>query len=88
MQGAGASPLVAQGAGASPLIARGAGAPPSVAPLAQAQAELPPPLQAGLFAAIGWSLYLLSYDTLGLSFSSASLLSRQAARLWGGRCCC
>ena len=38
-------------------------------------------LQAGLFAAIGWSLYLLSYDTLGLGFGS-DLLTREAARLW------
>ena len=43
---------------------------------------LPPPLQAGLFATIGWSLYLLSFDTLGLGFSAATLFTRQAARLW------
>ena len=27
---------------------------------------LPPPLQAGLFSAIGWGLYTLSFETLGL----------------------
>jgi hypothetical protein len=43
---------------------------------------LPPPLQAGLFAAIGWSLYMLSFDTLGLSVTASSLLSRNALRLW------
>lgn len=43
---------------------------------------LPPPLQAGLFAAIGWSLYLLSFDTLGLAVTASSLTTRQAARLW------
>ena len=42
---------------------------------------LPPPLQAGLFAAIGWSLYLLSFDTLGLSFTASALFT-QSARLW------
>ena len=43
---------------------------------------LPPPLQAGLFAAIGWSLYLLAFDTLGLSFTARALFTRSAARLW------
>lgn len=43
---------------------------------------LPPPLQAGLFAAIGWSLYLLSFDTLGLGFTASALFTAQAARLW------
>ena len=43
---------------------------------------LPPPLQAGLFAAIGWSLYLLSFDTLGVSFTASSLLTWKAASLW------
>ena len=38
---------------------------------------LPPPLQAGLFASIGWSLYCLSFDTLGLSATPSSLCTRQ-----------
>ena len=40
----------------------------SASPVDEVEKLLPPALQAGLFAAIGWSLYLLSYDTLGLSF--------------------
>ena len=43
---------------------------------------IPPALQAGLFAAIGWSLYLLAYETLGLSFSPAALGTSAAAQLW------
>ena len=36
---------------------------------------LPPPMQAGLFASIGWGLYALSYETLGveLAFDAATL---------------
>ena len=51
-------------------------------PVDDVDSLLPPPLQAGLFAAIGWSLYLLSFDTLGLSFTARELFTRQAARLW------
>jgi len=43
---------------------------------------LPPPVQAGLFAAIGWGVYLLAFDTLGVTFSPASLLTKSAATLW------
>ena len=43
---------------------------------------LPPPLQAGLFAAIGWGLYLLSFDTLGVATTMSSLFTSQALRLW------
>lgn len=43
---------------------------------------LPPPVQAGLFAAIGWGVYLLSYDTLGVTFSLDGLLTKSAAMLW------
>ena len=53
----------------------------SASPVDEVEKLLPPALQAGLFAAIGWSLYLLSYDTLGLSFGGG-LLTREAARLW------
>ena len=45
---------------------------------------LPPALQAGLFAAIGWGLYTLAFETLmleGLPFSPA-LLTWETARLW------
>jgi SulP family sulfate permease len=54
----------------------------SQAPVENVDKLLPPPLQAGLFAAIGWSLYALSYDTLGLRFPSKSLFAWEAARLW------
>jgi SulP family sulfate permease len=53
----------------------------SASPVDEVEKLLPPALQAGLFAAIGWSLYLLSYDTLGLGFGS-DLLTWEAARLW------
>ena len=53
----------------------------SASPVDEVEKLLPPALQAGLFAAIGWSLYLLSYDTLGLRFGGG-LLTREAARLW------
>jgi MFS superfamily sulfate permease-like transporter len=48
---------------------------------------LPPPVQAGLFAAIGWGLYTLSYETLGFESSlgmplHASFLTWEAAQLW------
>ena len=46
---------------------------------------LPPPLQAGLFSAIGFGLYLLSFDTMGLASPLAggrSLLAWPAVRLW------
>ena len=44
---------------------------------------LPPALQAGLFAAIGWSIFLLAFDSLGLSFSlSPGMLAWASARLW------
>ena len=53
------------------------------APVDEVEKLLPPALQAGLFAAIGWSLYLLAFDSLGLSFSlSSSMLSWASARLW------
>jgi hypothetical protein len=45
---------------------------------------LPPALQAGLFAAIGWGLYTLSFETLmleGMPFSPA-LLTWETAKLW------
>ena len=45
---------------------------------------LPPPLQAGLFSAIGWGLYTLSYETLGfegMPFDPA-IATWEAARLW------
>ena len=47
---------------------------------------LPPTLQAGLFAAMGWGLYTLSYETLGfegdnLPFSPV-IATAEAARLW------
>jgi SulP family sulfate permease len=51
-------------------------------PVDDVESLLPPPVQAGLFSAIGWSLYLLSFDTLGLSTSASSLLTRQALNLW------
>ena len=47
---------------------------------------LPPALQAGLFSAIGWGLYTLSFETLGLADAnlpfSAAMLSADTARLW------
>ena len=53
------------------------------APVDDVEKLLPPALQAGLFAAIGWSLYLLAYDSLGLSFSlSSGMLAWASARLW------
>lgn len=55
----------------------------SEAPLDKIDQLLPPPLQCGLFAAIGWSLYLLSYDTLGLAVAPlGSLFTMSAMRLW------
>ncbi|EOD18866.1 hypothetical protein EMIHUDRAFT_209492 [Emiliania huxleyi CCMP1516] len=52
------------------------------APVDNIDRLLPPPLQAGLFAAIGWSLYLLSFDVLGLGAGAGALLTLQSARLW------
>ena len=53
------------------------------APVNDVEKLLPPKLQAGLFAAIGWSLYMLAFDSLGLRFSlSASMLDWASARLW------
>ena len=66
----------------SNILAAGLLAVASELPVDQIDSLLPPPLQAGLFAAIGWSLYLLSFDTLGLDFTASSLLTRQTARLW------
>ena len=45
---------------------------------------LPPPLQAGLFSAIGWGLYTLSFETLGLEGlpMSTATFTTEAARLW------
>ena len=45
---------------------------------------LPPALQAGLFAAIGWGLYTTSFETLHLESLplSASMLTWETARLW------
>ena len=55
----------------------------SEAPLDKIDRLLPPPLQCGLFSAIGWSLYLLSFDTLGLPLPPAkALLASNALRLW------
>lgn len=54
----------------------------SMLPVDNISTLLPPPLQAGLFAAIGWSLYLLSFDTLGLGFAASSLFTWHSARLW------
>jgi len=54
----------------------------SEAPVDNIDRLLPPPLQAGLFAAIGWSLYLLSFDVLGLGAGAGALLTLQSARLW------
>ena len=53
------------------------------APVDNVEKLLPPGLQAGLFAAIGWSLYMLAFDSLGLSFSfSSSMFAWASARLW------
>jgi len=53
------------------------------APVNDVEKLLPPKLQAGLFAAIGWSLYMLAFDSLGSRFSlSASMLDWASARLW------
>ena len=45
---------------------------------------LPPPLQAGLFSAIGWGLYTLSYETLGLDGLPfhPSIATWETAKLW------
>lgn len=46
---------------------------------------LPPSLQAGLFAAIGWGLYTLSFETLGfegMPFGNPSIATWGTARLW------
>ena len=53
------------------------------APVDDVEKLLPPALQAGLFAAIGWSIFLLAFDSLGLSFSlSPGMLAWASARLW------
>ena len=54
----------------------------SEAPLADVEKLLPPPLQAGLFAAIGWAVYLLAFDTLGIGLDAASLLSKANLQMW------
>lgn len=59
----------------------------SWAPLGNVNSLLPPALQAGLFAAIGWGLYSLSFETVGLPGDASFLLSPAvlawpAARLW------
>ena len=54
----------------------------SLFPVSEISKLLPPPLQAGLFSAIGWSLYLLSYDTLGLGVAASTLFTWKAAMLW------
>ena len=54
----------------------------STLPVENIDSLLPPPLQAGLFAAIGWGVYQLAFDTLGVGFSAATLFTRQTARLW------
>lgn len=52
-------------------------------PVDDVEKLLPPALQAGLFAAIGWSIYLLAFDALGVAFSlSSSMLAPALARLW------
>lgn len=52
-------------------------------PVDDVEKLLPPALQAGLFAAIGWSIYLLAFDSLGVAFSlSSGMLGWDAARLW------
>ena len=47
---------------------------------------LPPALQAGLFGAIGWGLYTLSFETLGLDSPglpfSAAMLEADHVKLW------
>jgi hypothetical protein len=47
---------------------------------------LPPALQAGLFGAIGWGLYTLSFETLGLDSPglpfSAAMLDGENMKLW------
>lgn len=45
---------------------------------------LPPPLQAGLFSAIGWGLYTLSFETLGFEGMpfDPSIATWATARLW------
>lgn len=43
---------------------------------------LPPALQSGLFGAIGFALYQLSFDTLGLELGPSTLLTSEAAALW------
>ena len=60
----------------------------SALPLGDAvTAALPAPMQAGIFAAIGWSLYGLSYETLGLAepaalFITGDAFDYSAYRLW------
>ena len=54
----------------------------SEAPLADVEKLLPPPLQAGLFAAIGYAVYLLAFDTLGIGMSAASLLAPLNLQMW------
>ena len=50
----------------------------------EVESLLPPPLQAGLFSAIGWGLYTLSYETLGLEGMpfDPSIATWGTARLW------
>jgi len=85
--GAGAGPgvllaTVLAGSIVANLLAAALLALASEAPVDNIDRLLPPPLQAGLFAAIGWSLYLLSFDVLGLGAGAGALLTLQSARLW------
>lgn len=43
---------------------------------------LPPPMQAGLFAAIGWLVYTLAFDTLSITPLSAGFWTFDQTRLW------
>lgn len=54
----------------------------SLFPVDEISTLLPPPLQAGLFSAIGVGLYLLSFDVLSLQVASSALFTWKAARLW------
>ena len=49
---------------------------------------LPPPLQAGIFATIGWGLFELTFESLGMSgpielAQEGTLFTEGTARLWG-----
>jgi len=51
-------------------------------PVENVEALLPPALQAGLFGAIGWSIYVLAFEVLGLSVS----LDAQSMLAWSSMC--